>query len=66
MRIRILDLLRCPHTGRRLHLTGAIENGGSVQCGWLVSEDGTCRYPIRDSVPRFVPESNYAGNFGME
>lgn len=33
---------------------------------WLVSENGQHRYPVRNGIPRFVPESNYADNFGMQ
>jgi SAM-dependent methyltransferase len=32
----------------------------------LLSEDGRCHYPVRDFIPRFVPASNYANNFGMQ
>ena len=34
--------------------------------GWLVSTDGHHRYPVRGGIPRFVPPSNYADNFGMQ
>jgi SAM-dependent methyltransferase len=34
--------------------------------GWLVSADGRHRYPVRGGIPRFVPQSNYADNFGMQ
>lgn len=34
--------------------------------GELISEDGSNRYPIRGFIPRFVPESNYADNFGVQ
>ena len=37
-----------------------------MRTGWLVTGDGTHRYPIREFIPRFVPESNYADNFGMQ
>jgi SAM-dependent methyltransferase len=39
---------------------------GDIHSGWLVSESGQHRYPIRNFIPRFVPESNYADNFGMQ
>ncbi len=51
-----LEILRCPHSGQRLKLEGSM----------LTSEDGRHRYPIRNGIPRFVPESNYADNFGMQ
>lgn len=68
MRVELLSLLRCPESGQRLSL----ESGGTSICrgqvdtGYLVSTDGRHRYPIRTGIPRFVPESNYADNFGMQ
>lgn len=41
-------------------------NSQEIESGWLFSEDGQHRYPIRNGIPRFVPESNYADNFGMQ
>lgn len=69
MKPEILSLLRCPKSGQTLSLnldkaTHSVEN--EVESGWLMSEDGCHRYPIRCSIPRFVPESNYADNFGMQ
>lgn len=62
----LLDFLRCPQSGRSLrveHSTAAAPDGVE---SWLISDDALHRYPIRNSVPRFVPESNYADNFGMQ
>jgi hypothetical protein len=42
------------------------KNSQLIDVGWLVSEDGQHRYPIRSGIPRFVPESNYADNFGVQ
>lgn len=69
MKSELISLLRCPQSRQRLALepntvvTGA---HGQVDRGWLVSEDGRNRYPIRSGIPRFVPESNYADNFGLQ
>ena len=57
MNVDLLDLLRCPNSGQRLM---------PYEAGWLVSEDGQHRYPVCDGIPRFVPASNYADNFGMQ
>jgi SAM-dependent methyltransferase len=62
----LAEILRCPVSGERLRLEGAVLEGERVRSGWLVSECGTRRYPIREFVPRFAPESNYADNFGMQ
>src|SRR5213076_2284270 len=61
----LLDLLRCPATGSRLTLADSVEEGGRVRSGVLAGGAGA-RYPIRDFVPRFVPEDNYAASFGMQ
>ena len=66
MRTDLIEILRCPQTGQRLLLKHSEYRGNQVHTGWLVSEAGTCQYPIRNFVPRFVPESNYADNFGMQ
>lgn len=67
MHIELLKLLRCPVTGQSLTLADAVYSpDGRVRSGRLVSEDGRHSYPIREFIPRFVPESNYADNFGMQ
>lgn len=66
VKTELLELLRCPKTGQRLNLEGGNNNAQEIEAGWLVSEDGQHRYPIRKGIPRFVPESNYADNFGMQ
>ena len=66
MHVELLSILRCPRTRQELHLVEAEHRGLRVYSGWLVSKDGAHRYPIRDFIPRFSPESNYADNFGMQ
>ena len=73
MKSTLLEILRCPRSGQRLRLermeteqAGGENVVDDVNSGWLVSEDGQHRYPIRNSIPRFVPETNYADNFGMQ
>lgn len=66
MRNELLDVLRCPQTGERFTLKAAEYQDSQVRSGWLVAERGVTQYPIRDFIPRFVPESNYADNFGMQ
>ena len=66
MQTELLEILRCPQTGRRLVLEQPEYRDERIHSGWLVSESGAHRYPIRDFIPRFVPESNYADNFGMQ
>lgn len=57
MKTELLSLLRCPQTGQHLRTVGD---------DWLITEDGSRRYPVRGGIPRFVPETNYADNFGMQ
>jgi len=69
MKLGLLARLRCPKSGQPLSLelaTATQSAGGEINSGWLVSADGQHRYPIRGGIPRFVPESNYADNFGMQ
>jgi 2-polyprenyl-3-methyl-5-hydroxy-6-metoxy-1,4-benzoquinol methylase len=67
LKIELLELLRCPNTGQRLGLEVGTQDGSQeIESGWLSSEDGKHRYPIHGGIPRFVPHSNYADNFGMQ
>ena len=67
MKIELLDLLRCPVSGNKLLLTDPVYVGDKIHSGWLIAEtDTNLRYKIQNFIPRFVPESNYADNFGMQ
>ena len=66
MKTELIEMLRCPKTRQRLHLEGGVDNSQDVEEGWLVSEDGQHRYSVLKGIPRFVPQSNYADNFGMQ
>ncbi len=65
MRPEHLSLLVCPKTRLPLELRDATFVNDQVQEGRLVSDQGTS-YPVRDFIPRFVPEENYARSFGTE
>jgi SAM-dependent methyltransferase len=60
-----LARLRCPQSGLMLMLE-FLATDSKDQCDYLVTTDGRYRYPIRNGIPRFVSESNYANNFGMQ
>ena len=65
MRSELLEKLRCPMTAQRLLLTDeTLESNAEHQT--FITEDGSKQYPIRDGIPRVVPESNYADGFGMQ
>ena len=52
-----LDIFCCPAC--RSGLTRS--DPGLLRCGGC-----TATYPIRDGIPRFVPDANYAGSFGFQ
>jgi SAM-dependent methyltransferase len=71
MKTSLIPRLRCPVSGQPLHAQdaqGAPLASSAVELadGWLVSKDGQHRHPVRGGIPRFVPASNYADNFGMQ
>lgn len=66
MRLKLLEILCCPVTGQDLMPDESTPEADAIENGWLVSKDGKHRYPVRNGIPRFVPEVNYADNFGMQ
>lgn len=66
MHVELLQALSCPQTGKELRLQVGCEKDGRVESGDLISEGNGVHYPIRNFIPRFVPEDNYASNFGMQ
>lgn len=66
MQQSLLEILRSPATGQRLTVDSLQYEGDRIRSGTLVSEDGLERFPVREFIPRFVPESNYADSFGMQ
>jgi 2-polyprenyl-3-methyl-5-hydroxy-6-metoxy-1,4-benzoquinol methylase len=66
MKYAFLERLRCPNTHQALRPEADESTVDEIENGWLVSEDGRHRYSIRNGIPRFVPESNYADNFGIQ
>jgi SAM-dependent methyltransferase len=63
---RIVELLRCPACGGRLSLEQAAFDQGEVREGRLVSGGCGAAYPIRNFIPRFVGDDNYARGFGFQ
>jgi 2-polyprenyl-3-methyl-5-hydroxy-6-metoxy-1,4-benzoquinol methylase len=65
----LLPLLRCPQSGQTLSVRSdkalRIENG-EIEEGCLESADRQYSYRIVGGIPRFVADSNYADNFGMQ
>ena len=63
-----MQILRCPISNQPLEIENAasMSKSGDIEEGWLKTADEQYRYQIRNHVPRFVPEFNYADNFGMQ
>jgi len=61
-----LKHLVCPIDGSELCLENAEYADGRIQSGELVSAREGNTYPIADFIPRFVPNENYAKNFGFQ
>jgi SAM-dependent methyltransferase len=67
MRLEHLPYLVCPKTARPLCLEHAVvTQDRRVRQGDLVEPVSGNRYPIVEFIPRFVPQGNYAENFGLE
>jgi len=63
---RLLELLRCPSCGDTLNLEEAVWDQGEVKEGHLLSPGCGARYPVRNFIPRFVGDDNYARGFGFQ
>lgn len=66
MKSEIVQVLRCPVSHSRLRLVDGRRVDEEITAGTLVSADGAHRYPIRDGVPRFVQDDDYATSFGFQ
>lgn len=66
MKPTLIAFLRCPQTGQPLELDGGPAGTEDIVEGRLRTADGAHSYPIVKGIPRFVPPSGYADNFGMQ
>jgi len=67
MNIALLEKLRCPVSKLPLQLDAASSvSGDEITEGVLQTSDRKFQYLIKGGIPRFVPASNYADNFGMQ
>lgn len=67
MQLKLLDVLACPKCMGDLNCN-PVETSKDQE---VVSGELECKscghvYPIRSSIPRFVPEENYASSFGFQ
>ncbi|MCA1706193.1 MAG: methyltransferase domain-containing protein [Actinobacteria bacterium] len=65
MKPELVDLIVCPTCGDRFELTAERWYDGEVDRGSLACARGH-RYPIKDSIPRFIDEDLYADAFALE
>lgn len=66
MKRELLKLLRSPCCGGKLALTAEKTQNNEISQGELACESCQKAFPIRNSIPRFVPAENYADNFGLQ
>ncbi len=69
MKMRLLDLVRCPECRQRLALAdgGARPDAaGEVENGALRCSGCARSFPILGGIPRFVGADNYSGSFGYQ
>lgn len=67
MKLEHLKYLVCPKTQRQLKLLDPyVAENEDIKEGELFELVSGNKYPIINSIPRFVPLENYANNFGLE
>ena len=67
MERKYLSILACPECKGSLSLYNETHvEDENVITGELVCQSCSSKYLITNSIPRFVPESNYADNFGLQ
>jgi SAM-dependent methyltransferase len=66
MREALLDILAEPRTQARLKLDVSRHEGADIVEGTLTSEVSGTAYPIKNGIPRFVPQSAYTDGFGKQ
>jgi ubiquinone/menaquinone biosynthesis C-methylase UbiE/uncharacterized protein YbaR (Trm112 family) len=65
MKPDLLSLLCCPECQGQLRAENIRQVNGRWESGTLTCACGQ-KYPIRNFIPRFVPDDGYAGNFSFE
>lgn len=67
MQLKLLDVLACPKClGTLTCFATETRTDQEVVSGSLECKSCKSVFPIRSSVPRFVPEDNYASSFGFQ
>ncbi|MCC6524397.1 MAG: methyltransferase domain-containing protein [Polyangiaceae bacterium] len=66
MKQQLLSSLVCVRCQSALELRNAVRLGREIARGELVCRACGQSYPVRDGIPRFVPNGAYAASFGRE
>lgn len=66
MKRDLLELIVCPECGAEFELVDSSTVGAEIVSGRLECSDSGHAYPIRDSIPRFVQQDDYAEAFALE
>ncbi len=66
MKESLMHYLRCPDCRSELALSVTARAEGEIESGSLLCSPCAATFPIQAFIPRFVPESNYAANFGAQ
>ncbi len=68
MRLEALEYYRCPKCNRSSFSISENLNGGSSEKEKFRIQCNECKssWPIKNNIPRLVPESNYADSFGFQ
>lgn len=66
MKLKLVDVLRCPACRSRLQLHNEVMSEDEVKTGELVCGDNGHTYLVHNFIPRFVNDDNYAKGFGYQ
>lgn len=66
MKESIIESLYCPHCHKKLESEVIKIDCGEIKEGTLICNRCFKKYTIRNYIPRFVEEDNYASSFGLE
>lgn len=66
MNVGLVQLLECPACKGTLRASASSGPNEDIERGDLTCNGCESRYPIVNGIPRFVPERNYADNFGLQ
>ncbi|SNQ62992.1 methyltransferase domain-containing protein [Candidatus Methanoperedens nitratireducens] len=66
MKESIINDLYCPACQGKLECRVTEAKNNEIEAGVLTCKNCPGNYPVRDYIPRFVKEDNYAASFGLE